>query len=426
MVTDPFKEYFQESDPSKRYKAYAWDTAIGLQAVDGLETSEYLKSTALKNINGEISFTEANDLLHSYYENKPFSSEDIRTEEADKVSARIAALLSEKSFSFTPAEYLSMHRKLFSGILPHAGRIRTFNLSKKEWVLDDASVIYGTATELKRTLEYDLDQEKNFCYRLLSEEEIIHHLAEFISALWQIHVFPEGNTRTTAVFFIKYLRSLGYDVTNDIFADNAWYFRNSLVRANYNDLPHGIHATTKYLEDFLENLILKKSNVLLNRNLHIHSEILFRKKSINSKTANFGNTESMCSQDRDNKHIKVDIGTRKVDIGAQKVDIETRKVDIDSEKVDIETHNLDIPYSTGEIPRTLGDRIAEFKLSNITAAQINKLKTSLGSTDYFGRSDILDILGIKASRGSLLIQKMLKMGLIKPIAGHGKGKYKFI
>ena len=246
MNRDPFKEYIRESEPNKRDKGYAWYTAIGLQAVDGLKTSEYLARTAVRNIEGEISFEEASALLQSYYEENPACNKEERTEEADKVAARIAALLSEKAFSFTPNEYLSIHRKLFTGIYSHAGCIRDYNITKKEWVLDGATVIYGTASELRATLEYDFSEEKKFSYRNLSMEEIIHHLAIFVSRLWQIHVFGEGNTRTTAVFFIKYLRTLGFDVTNDIFAENAWYFRNALVRANYNDLKNGIHETTEF------------------------------------------------------------------------------------------------------------------------------------------------------------------------------------
>ena len=251
MNKDPFKDYIRESEPDKRDKGYAWHTAIGLQAVDGLKTSEYLMHIAVRNIEGEISFAEANELLQSYYEENPALAADDRTEEADKVSARIAEILSERAFSFTPNEYLSIHRKLFTGIYPHAGKIRDYNITKKEWVLDGATVLYGSATELRATLEYDLSEEKRFSYRDLSMNDVIHHLAVFISRLWQIHVFGEGNTRTTAVFFIKYLRTLGFDVTNDIFAKNAWYFRNSLVRANYNDLTRGVHETTEYLELFL-------------------------------------------------------------------------------------------------------------------------------------------------------------------------------
>ena len=269
MNNDPFKEYIRDSEPDKREKGYAWHTAIGLQAVDGLKTSDYLVRTAVRNIEGEISIEEVNALLQSYYEENPARDPEDRTEEADKVSARIAALLSEKAFSFTPNEYISIHRKLFTGIYSHAGRIRDYNITKKEWVLDGDTVIYGTATELRATLEYDLSEEKKFSYKNLSMDEIIHHLAVFISRLWQIHVFGEGNTRTTAVFFIKYLRTLGFDATNDIFAENALYFRNSLVRANYNNLRYGVHETTEYLELFLKNLLLNENHPLHNRTLHI-------------------------------------------------------------------------------------------------------------------------------------------------------------
>lgn len=128
MNRDPFKEYIKESEPTKRDKGYAWHTAIGLQAVDGLRTSEYLVHTAVRNIEGEISFEEANALLQAYYEEKPACDPSDRTEEADKVSARIAALLSERAFSFTPNEYLSIHRKLFIDIYSHAGRIRDYKM----------------------------------------------------------------------------------------------------------------------------------------------------------------------------------------------------------------------------------------------------------------------------------------------------------
>ena len=209
MKHDPFKEYIRESEPDKREKGYAWHTAIGLQAVDGLQTSEYLKHTAVRNIEGEISFEEAGALLQNYYEENPSRDAEDRTEEADKVSLRIAALLSEKAFSFTPNEYLSIHRKLFTGIYSHAGCIRDYNITKREWVLNGGTVIYGSATELRATLDYDFSEEKKFSYQNLSMDEIIRHLAVFVSRLWQIHVFGEGNTRTTAVFFIKYLRTLG-------------------------------------------------------------------------------------------------------------------------------------------------------------------------------------------------------------------------
>ena len=193
MNKDLFKEYIKESEPTKRDKGYAWHTAIGLQAVDGLKISEYLVRTAVRNIEGEITFEEANELLQSYYKENPTRDASDRTEEADKVSTRIAALLSERAFSFTPNEYISIHRKLFTGIYSHAGRIRDYNITRKEWVLNGATVLYGSATELRATLDYDFSEEKKFSYKDLSMDEIIHHLAVFVSRLWQIHVFADGN-----------------------------------------------------------------------------------------------------------------------------------------------------------------------------------------------------------------------------------------
>ncbi len=267
---DPFQEYTKCSEPDKAYKGYVWNTAIGLQAVDGLNPSKYLVDTAIQNIEGKITLKEARSLIDSYYEEKSCQSEDgKRIEEADKVSSRIAQILSETAFIFSPNEYISIHRNLFEGIYEHAGKIRDYNISKKEWVLDGASVVYGSASELKATLEYDLAQEKDFSYKGLSMDEIIHHLAKFVSSLWQIHVFGEGNTRTTAVFFIKYLRTLGFSANNDAFAQNSWYFRNALVRANYTNLQLGIYETTQYLEVFLKNLLLDKKTELHNRDLHI-------------------------------------------------------------------------------------------------------------------------------------------------------------
>ena len=268
LKRDPFEEYLREAEPSKRESAYYWQTAIGLQAVDGLEPSSYLKETAKSNIEGSISLAKAREMIESYYKENPKTGDD-RTEEADIVSARIAAVLSEKAFVFSTTQYLAIHGKLFRGIYFHAGKIRDYNITKSEWVLDGDTVLYGGATELRETLEYDLSQERDFSYAGLTMQEVIRHLAKFISRLWQIHVFGEGNTRTTAVFFIKYLRSLGFDVTNDIFAKNAWYFRNAMVRANYTNLKKGVHETTEYLELFLQNLLLGETNPLHNRSMHI-------------------------------------------------------------------------------------------------------------------------------------------------------------
>ena len=265
---DPFEEYIRNLPPSKKEIGQAWSAAIGLQAVDGLKTSEYLLDTAKKNIDGEITIDEAGDLINSYYEGKNGRAEH-DTEEADKVSQRIAKLLSDKAFVFSPAQYISIHKELFKGIYSHAGKIRDYNITKKEWVLDGDTVSYGHAIDLKETLDYDFSQEREFRYNGLSMPEVINHLAKFVARLWQIHVFGEGNTRTTAVFFIKYLRQLGFEADNDLFAEYSWYFRNALVRANYNNIKKGIYETTEYLELFLQNLLLDKKNELHNREMHV-------------------------------------------------------------------------------------------------------------------------------------------------------------
>lgn len=373
MDKDPFKEYIRQSEPNKRDKGYAWHTAIGLQAVDGLKPSKYLIDTAIKNIEGDISIDEAQELLNTYYEENPKANTEDRTEEADKVAIRIAKILSEKAFSFTPNEYISIHKKLFAGIYGHAGKLRDYNITKKEWVLNGATVLYGSASELRATLDYDFAEEKKFSYKNLSMEDIIHHLALFVSRLWQIHVFGEGNTRTTAVFFIKYLRMLGFDVTNDIFAENAWYFRNALVRANYNDLKNGVHETTEYLELFLRNLLLDEKNELHNRSMHISG-----------------------------RFKETDFESAKADIGNMEADIESQKANI---------RNKLLAFS---------DMISE-KTINHTFELFSKC----GKEEYFGRTIVEDITGLKSTRASELIKLLVDSKVIVSVTGHGKGKYRF-
>lgn len=280
MERDPFEEYIRQTEPDVRKKGYAWDTAIGLQAVDGLKPSQYLIDTAIQNIEGTVTFNKAQELIDNYYTEKRDSSPNNRTEEADKVSLRIAQILSEDAFTFSASEYLAIHKTLFIGIYDHAGKMRDYNITKKEWVLDEATVIYGNASRLKENLDYDISQEREFSYKGLNNDQLVHHLAGFVSKLWQNHVFCEGNTRTTAVFLIQYLKKLGFDVTNDLFAKNAWYFRNTLVRANYSNVKDGIYETTEYLELFLKNLMFNEQNELSNRYMHIHAEQNSQDKNI--------------------------------------------------------------------------------------------------------------------------------------------------
>ena len=268
-----FEEYIRQGEPQKREKGYAWQTAIGLQAVDDLKPSEYLIQTARQHIEGDITIEEAKQLIDSYYESKTVRADiEDRTEEADKVSARIAEILSEKTFTFSPIEYITIHRRLFQGIYKFAGKIRDYNITKKEWVLKGETVLYASADSIRETLDYDFMQEKNFSYKDLNINDAITHIAKFISGVWQIHAFGEGNTRTTAVFTIKYLRTFGFDINNDAFARHSWYFRNALVRANYNNIQQGVFSTTEYLERFFRNLLLGENNDLRNRQLLIGTQ----------------------------------------------------------------------------------------------------------------------------------------------------------
>lgn len=369
LTQDPFDEYKRESDPSKRERVYAWQTAIGLQAVDGLKTSDYLKEVAVKNIEGEISITQAQKLIESYYKTDR-KQESPRTDEADKVSSRISEILQEKGFTFSPAQYLSIHRRLFNGIYQHAGKIRDYNITKSEWVLDGDTVTYGGWSELRATLEYDMEQEKAFSYTGLSMDEVIRHLAVFVSRLWQIHVFGEGNTRTTAVFFIQYLRSLGFQVNNDIFEKNAWYFRNAMVRANYTNLQKGVHETTEYLELFLRNLLLEEGNPLSNRAMHISGRL-------------------------------------------KKQDIELEKQDVDDKKQDIQTKEQDI------------DRMIAAGLPKKSASNAYLLYEKYGLGEFFGRPEVMEVLSVTPAPASELLRKMLVAGVTESVSGMGKGKYRF-
>ena len=264
------EEYIKQSEPDQIEKSEAWQAAIGLQAVDGLKTSAYLLDTAKEHIEGKVSIDEAQKRIQSYYEQRTDRTEiENDTKEADIVSVRIAKLLGEKAFQFSPAEWLTIHRRLFEGVFTHAGQIRQYNITKKEWVLKGDTVTYAAWNSIKDTLDYDFATEKQFSYEGLSVERCVKHLAKFASDIWQIHPFCEGNTRATAVFMIKYMKTFGFKVNNDVFEKNSWYFRNALVRANYNDLQNGVHATTKFLELFFSNLILGTEYELKNRYMHV-------------------------------------------------------------------------------------------------------------------------------------------------------------
>ncbi|MBQ6948745.1 MAG: Fic family protein [Firmicutes bacterium] len=264
------EEYIMQGEPGQIEKSEDWQTAIGLQAVDGLKTSAYLLDTAKDHIEGRIDINEAQTRIMSYYEQRNVRTDiEQDTKEADIVSARIAKLLGEQAFQFSPAEWLTIHRRLFEGVFDHAGQIRDYNITKREWVLNGETVTYASSDSIRDTMDYDFGAEKQFSYEGMSLNASVKHLAKFASDIWQIHPFCEGNTRATAVFMIKYMKSFGFHINNDAFEKNSWYFRNALVRANYTDIHKNIHATTKYLELFFSNVILSTNYELKNRYLHV-------------------------------------------------------------------------------------------------------------------------------------------------------------
>ena len=266
-----FDEYIRQGEPAQKERADAWRVAIGLQAVDGLKTSEYLQQTARRNIEGEITIDEARELVKEYYIKKTaHDAGDEDKEEADRVSSNISKLLQTDAFTYSAAGLAAIHRAVFEGVFKHAGRFRDYDISKKEWVLRGDSVLYGRWQDLKMAIEYDLDQEHQFDYAGLSRDQIVEHLAKFVAGLWQIHPFGEGNTRTTAIFTIKYLRSQGFSVNNDLFERHSWYFRNALVRANYRNLEKSIGYEPIFLIRFFRNLLLGENNPLKNRFMMIN------------------------------------------------------------------------------------------------------------------------------------------------------------
>lgn len=266
-----FDEYIRQGEPSKREAAYAWSTAIGLQAVDGLKTSEYLNELARRNIEGEITMDEVSKLLDTYYKRKTVREADNeRKEEADKASKNIKKILSSKTLDFSTNGFISIHRRIFDGVLLRTGKLRNYDITKKEWILRGDTVNYLNWEDLRRALDYDIQNEKAFSFEHLSMDEFVRHICLFVSGIWQIHAFGEGNTRTTAVFTIQYLRSIGFDVDNDLFANHSWYFRNALVRANYSNYQKKIVPDTSFLEKFFRNLLMGENNELKNRYMLIN------------------------------------------------------------------------------------------------------------------------------------------------------------
>lgn len=270
-----FERYLASGEPGVEERARNWSMAIGLQDVDRLKPSEFLLEQAKANIEGKISSEEVGKRLEEYYSQKSVreKAETDGTFEADRVADRINLLLAEKAFTFSPMELSRIHGFLFKGVLPHAGQLRTYNITKNQWILDGDTISYGSADSLSELLNYDFGEERKFDYSTVSSADAIRHIVRFISGIWQIHAFGEGNTRSTAVFLIKYLRSFGFEVNNESFEKHSWFFRNALVRSQYDNIPKRIHHTFEPLERFMNFAVFRIPADLRNRTLHIRWDV---------------------------------------------------------------------------------------------------------------------------------------------------------
>ncbi len=256
------------NNPGK--KREYWNAGIGLNMVDNLKPSKYLIDLSKKNINGELKYLEVENLLKTFYETQDSNNINMQNEkECDFVSLRIAHLLENKSFVFRPITLKNIHKYLFKDIYNFAGNYRNYNIIKNENILNGDTVKYVNYQDIESYFDYDFKEEKEFDYSKLNNNEVIKHIAKFTSNIWQVHPFGEGNTRTTAVFVVKYLNHMGLNTYVNVFKDHSLYFRNALVRSNYGNIPRGIYPTFDYLIMFFENLLQGKNNELKNKELYI-------------------------------------------------------------------------------------------------------------------------------------------------------------
>lgn len=266
--TNPINSYKIKNatrDAEKR-KAY-WKTGIGLNQVDGLEPSEYLIDLAKKNIEGEVETEEIKQLLVSRYNQSVDIDEHF---ECDIVSTRIVELLDQGSFTFSPQMLKSIHKYLFQGVYADevVGKFREYNITKAEQILNGDTVNYANWNMIDDLFAYDFDQEREYQYSYPVNVKQIKHLADFVSRIWQVHPFAEGNTRTTAIFTELYLRSMGFDVNNEMFMQYASYFRGALVRSNYRNVKVNVDVNYEYLHKFFANLLMHKEYELDEQELY--------------------------------------------------------------------------------------------------------------------------------------------------------------
>lgn len=253
----------------REYKKSIWDAAIGLQAVDGLKPSKYLRKLADENIAGKKTYEEIDEDLQ-----KEYGTSKSRQQEADVVSLRIAGMLEFTEFNMNVNFLLIIHSVLFEEVYEPdiTGKFRKYNIGKREPILLGDSVYYTDHLSIKSQLTFILEDEKEYKYSKPITEEDIDHLSEFTRKIWQTHPFGEGNTRTTAVFIELYLKSLGYDVNNMPFRDNSDYYRNALVRSCYSSTEYKAKPTYEYLKRFYMNLLYGADNKLDSWDLFISNK----------------------------------------------------------------------------------------------------------------------------------------------------------
>lgn len=248
---------YQDYSKSKEY----WDVAKGLQAVDNLKTSEYLDVLIDENLSGKKTYEQVEADIKNYYHNN--SLESSRESEADLSATRISKLLNIPDFRLTKDELRYTHRFIFEGVFPenlkdYVGIFRNKDIRKNEDILNGKSVIYTSHERISDYLDNDLNEEKE---RIKNEKiNDIKHLSRFISNIWNIHPFFEGNTRAIAAFILRYLRKNGININNDLFKENSKYFRNALVLSSDNETRQVVDYS--YLESFLTKLIVDKSHQL--------------------------------------------------------------------------------------------------------------------------------------------------------------------
>ena len=260
--------YIEEEYSLNYVKQLQWDAAIGLQEVDSLKPSKYLKKLSEENVNGEKTIYEVEHELKEYYIEKEKINDINHNElECDLVSTRIVQLLEDEKFKLSVDFLRYIHGYLFKDIYDFAGQFRKIDFSKHELILNNDSALYGDCKTLKESLEYDISLERVKNYKEMNIVEVINNITDFSSRIWQTHPFREGNTRTTAIFIIKYLISLGYQVDNTLFKDKSVYFRNVLVRSNYFNYEKNVKEDNSYLIKFYENLLLGKNNNLQSKDL---------------------------------------------------------------------------------------------------------------------------------------------------------------